>query len=491
MREVEVKCVAARILSAYNNLLLKGYDHTTGVIPDWLPGEFHEAWADALARGRRPVFGRNHHGFFLRSLGAREAGASADGGAGNGTASGIERPKEAPKARVHPRPFDCFDFTRIPMRDWLYGRHYIRRFVSTTIGPGGSGKSSLQLVEGIAMATGRNLLGEQPMEQLRVWYHNGEDPREELERRVAAICLHYGIDPHELEGRFFLTSGVEMPIKVAGEKGNSEVSLSMTTSAMIIDGIRKNNIDVLILDPLITLHSLAEAENHKMDPVLREFARIASETNCSIELAHHTRKKVSGQEEYTTADARGASAIIDAVRSARTVNSLTQANVGKWGIDELERLSYFRIDKGKANMTRPVPSLYAKFESVQLPNGGYGLPGDDVGVVIRFTPPDMTTPLTLDDIAFLVGATARDDCAADCRSADWFGIVVGQRLGLDPTLPADRAKIELVIEDLRRQRRIMEVRRRGSRSANRRERPFWAPCGQKGDATQRGSGVTV
>ena len=34
------------------------------------------------------------------------------------------------------------------------------------------------------MATARNLLGEQPEERLRVWYHNGEDPREEIDRRL-------------------------------------------------------------------------------------------------------------------------------------------------------------------------------------------------------------------------------------------------------------------------------------------------------------------
>lgn len=40
-RTVEVHAVIKRILSAYKNLLLKDYDPATGIIPDWLPGEFH------------------------------------------------------------------------------------------------------------------------------------------------------------------------------------------------------------------------------------------------------------------------------------------------------------------------------------------------------------------------------------------------------------------------------------------------------------------
>src|SRR5262249_34975846 len=43
-RDKEIKCVTKRIMSAYNNLLLKDHDPATGTIPDWLPGEFHEAW---------------------------------------------------------------------------------------------------------------------------------------------------------------------------------------------------------------------------------------------------------------------------------------------------------------------------------------------------------------------------------------------------------------------------------------------------------------
>ena len=42
------------------------------------------------------------------------------------------------------------------------------------------------------MATGRALLGDAPVCPLRVWYWNGGDPMDELERRFAAASLHYG-----------------------------------------------------------------------------------------------------------------------------------------------------------------------------------------------------------------------------------------------------------------------------------------------------------
>jgi len=53
------------------------------------------------------------------------------------------------------------------------------------------------MVEAIAMASGHELLGIKPVKKLKVWYWNGEDPREEIDRRFAAICKHYGIKPEE------------------------------------------------------------------------------------------------------------------------------------------------------------------------------------------------------------------------------------------------------------------------------------------------------
>ena len=84
---------------------------------------------------------------------------------------------KAPRFKVH--FFEPFDLATLPPREWLYGKHYQRRTVSATIAPGGFGKTSLCMVEAVAMATARNLLGEQPSERLRVWYHNGEDSKDD------------------------------------------------------------------------------------------------------------------------------------------------------------------------------------------------------------------------------------------------------------------------------------------------------------------------
>ena len=89
-----------------------------------------------------------------------------------------------------PRPF-----SEIPRRQWLHAGHYIRQQVVMTIAPGGYGKTALILCNTIEMCTGKGLIGPGPIGgPVRVLYWNAEDPEEEVERRIAALCVHYQID---------------------------------------------------------------------------------------------------------------------------------------------------------------------------------------------------------------------------------------------------------------------------------------------------------
>jgi RecA-family ATPase len=363
-REEEIRVVVRRILSAYRNLLLKDYDPTTGVIPAWLPGEFHQRWVAAIGEGRRPDIGYNKAGFYPRSYGPKT----------NGTAGAQKTQKPGERRILVLQPFTPFDVSKLPPRSWLYGKHYQRRTVSLTAGPGGMGKTSNDMVEAIAMVTGRNLLGEQPEERLRVWFHNGEDPRDEIDRRLAAICQHFKIPQEELAGWLWTTSGNEFPLRVAKGYTNLEVNavLVRQISAAIID----NQIDLAIFDPLVTLHSVSEIDTGKMDAVIRLFAGIADDTDSAIELAHHVRKPAAGSgADYDVHDIRGVAAITDAVRAARVLNRMNEKDAEAAGCSEVERLSRFRVDRAKGNYSPAQIATWRQFISVELPNG------DDVGVV--------------------------------------------------------------------------------------------------------------
>src|SRR5262249_56081860 len=136
-----------------------------------------------------------------------------------------------------------------PPREFLFGKHYQRRTVSGTVAPGGSGKSSLVMVESVAMATGRNLLDEEVRERARVWYHNGEDNMIELQGRLAGICQHYNIPMKELEGWFFMTSGNEVPLRVAESWNQVRLNTDHRLVKSMTQAIGDNKIHVANLVP--------------------------------------------------------------------------------------------------------------------------------------------------------------------------------------------------------------------------------------------------
>ena len=121
----------------------------------------------------------------------------------------------APTQLITATPFAVRDPATIPVRDILYGRHLVRGFVAGLVGIGGGGKSTLAMAENFARVSGKPLLGIDVRKPLRCWSINLEDPRDEIERRAQATCLHYGLTEHDIGGRLFLDSGRDQPVVVA------------------------------------------------------------------------------------------------------------------------------------------------------------------------------------------------------------------------------------------------------------------------------------
>ena len=281
----------------------------------------------------------------------------------------------APTVIINPSPFTWRDPATIPPRQWLYARHFIRKYVSCTISAGGVGKSTLELGDALSMTTGHALLGHRPVAPLRIWVWNGEDPLDELERRVAAICLHYRITPEEIGNRLFLDSGREKEIIVAqAERSGFKIAVPIVDALKA--AIAENKIDVLIVDPFVSSHRVSENDNGAIDAVVKTWAKIADTTGCAIDLVHHVRK--TGGAEITAEDGRGASALVAAARSVRVLNVMTDDEAARAGVDN--RRSYFRVDNGKSNLAPPPDkSDWFRIVSQPLGNGGAG-PEDFVGV---------------------------------------------------------------------------------------------------------------
>jgi hypothetical protein len=338
------------------------------------------------------------------------------------------RPDSAGKSEEVAGPFanvaayDFPDESTLERRDFLYGHHLLRETVSLTAALGGTGKSSKAIVEALAMTTGKALLGVQPAGCLRVLLINLEDNRKEMNRRIRAVMKFYGLRKADVGDRLFVIAKGEWRLRLALYR-RGELTYGRTSK--LVDFLKANKIDVLSVDPLRKTHRVRENDNGDMGFLIEVFEDIAEEASCAVHLWHHNRKSNSG--ETTIDSARGASALIDAPRSAEILETLPQETADKFNISSKQRRFYFRCYNGKVNFAPPVEeSHWFELHNVRLSNG------DDVAVVAAWKPPapkDLLTPAAIDAIKLKV---REGEWREDIRATLWVGKAIGEVLGLDP-----------------------------------------------------------
>ena len=352
-----------------------------------------------------------------------------------------EQPPESSPPPIRATPFVLKDPTRLPRRQWLYGTLLLRKFVSATISPGSVGKSSLIAAEALAMASGKDLLGVEPNEPLRVWLWNLEDPQEETERKIGAVALHYELGQHDIGDRLKVDSGRDQKLVIATMTRKGAMIVQPVVDALVAEIIRLK-IDVLIIDPFVSCHEIPENDNGAMDMVVKEWGKVADLGNCAVMLAHHTRKMggAGGESEVTVDSGRGASSQTDACRVVRTLNRMTKEQSTNTGIEN--PWLYFRTTNGKPNLEPPIDkSDWYKLVSVDLGNGEMGT-GDSIGVVTKWEFPAALAGFTAEDFQKVAIAIRGGKWRFDQQAKAWVGKAVAEALGLDIDDKAIKGKIK-------------------------------------------------
>ena len=251
--------------------------------------------------------------------------------------------------RVVATPYTWRDPHTIPRRDWLYGRLLVRKFVSATVAPGGVGKSSLTITEALTTVSGKPLLGV-TSQRLRVWLWNLEDPREETERKIQAAAKHYRLSPDDIGDRLFVDSGRDQRLVIAEQTRNGAMIVRPVVENLIEEIIARE-IDVVVIDPFVSSHTVPENDNGAQDMIVKEWGKVADRGNCAIHLIDHTRKAMNGDAEVTTESSRGAKSKTDACRVVRVLNRMSKDEGERAGVEN-HRL-YFRAYNDKANLAPP------------------------------------------------------------------------------------------------------------------------------------------
>lgn len=317
-----------------------------------------------------------------------------------------------PPFELHPARLP--DPTSIPPRRWLYGTYLVRGYVSVLVAPGGTGKSAFAMGVGLALVTGRPLLGEHIFEPVNVAIINLDDNLEELERRVAALMIKHNVPRSALDGRLFLDDGEGRGLTIA-EMGPDGFNVAYPDVEALIEQIQKYNIGAIICDPFAESHSLEENSNPMMIKASAAWRRVARATGCAVFLVHHVRKgDLSGIDA-----ARGAKALTDSARVGMLMSTMSPEDATAFDIADDDRWQYVRIDDAKRNMAPSRSACWMKLESVALGNTALNRlypSGDSVQAIVSWQPQTIWQRTSSADLN-----TALDRIAAGVRPGVPYG----------------------------------------------------------------------
>jgi hypothetical protein len=344
----------------------------------------------------------------------------------NGKDHAEELEHEQRKGQQTPPPHPTFyvapNEADIPKRAWLLGGHYIRQAATATVAPGGWGKTTLTLYEAITMVA----------DGLAVWYLSGEDPKVEIDRRIAAHCRQHGVSLGDLPGKLFVDDRSTFPMFIGKSARPASVTFDDASLAQFEQAIVETELDVVMLDPFVSFHSVPENDNGCIDAVVKRIAAIAQRTNTCIEISHHVRKMMMGfSQSITVDDSRGGGAIINAVRSGRVINRMNGTEADQAHIDRERRAFYVRVDKGKRNMAPPDKAVWYELMNVELTNG------DHVQALVPWDFPKVLDEVSIEDTDWVRDLIRRKAYRVDPRSPRWLGLEIARRFKKNPNEKAD------------------------------------------------------
>jgi len=269
----------------------------------------------------------------------------------------------------------------VKARPWIVERLMLKGDVTIVGGAGAVGKSAFTLTAICHFAAGKDfgpykLRGKRP---LRVLIYNAEDDREEQSRRVLAICMAFSLDYDLVRSNIASMDDANGELLLATLANGSPVQHA-TAINYIVNAAERDKIDVIVLDPLVNLHTVNENDNGSMRYVMSILRRIARETGTAVLTVHHTAKGLSKADKGDQDAMRGASAIINSARVSLMISSLTDDDRKEMNIKDEERHQFVRIDDAKANMFAKTGGalMYLKLQSTKL------FTGDWIGVPVPF-----------------------------------------------------------------------------------------------------------
>jgi hypothetical protein len=291
---------------------------------------------------------------------------------------------------------------QMPKRLWAAKDRLLRGAVTLLFGPPDQGKSLLLVRWAVNFALGRSFGGLKPGAPCRVLTLFAEEDADEQHRRIEAALLAEQATHADLHDRLRMFIPADLATMFMFNRTTRRLGETRIWQALI-EAITTQAIDVLVLDPMVELHTAEENDNVQLKAVISKLRSLARQHNIAVLLCHHS-SKISRKEGLLAGNldaVRGASAIGGAVRTAFSLVEMEEAECRALGVAPELRRYYVRLDLARNSQAAParVAEWYHKL-------GMLNANGDETATLEPWSPPAGTQvdAATLDALVADIGA---------------------------------------------------------------------------------------
>jgi 5S rRNA maturation endonuclease (ribonuclease M5) len=216
-------------------------------------------------------------------------------------------------------------------------RFIVKGMFSPTVGveiaPGGTGKTSLNVSEGVHIILGRDLYGHEVLRPGGILYVTQEDGADKLIYILDCITRDLNLSRGERErvaDSFFIEDLENRRTRFveADERGN----LSPTGVAdQLIDAYAGKGISIVNIDPLIFFSAGERWMNDGGAELMLEGRRISRALDCTVQFVHHCSIQTSRDKPDDQYAGRSAAAIADNARFVRVLWPYAHTDGDKFG----------------------------------------------------------------------------------------------------------------------------------------------------------------
>lgn len=296
---------------------------------------------------------------------------------------------------------------QIEPRPWIAPGYLLRGAVTMLVGPPDQGKSAWLTTATVALLLGQQLGAlKAVIGTCRVLTLFAEEDDNEQRRRFAAALAVYNATVADTGDRLYRLVPNSLATLITADRRTGMLGATRKWHELKRQ-IVAHRPDVVILDPLVEIHTANENDNAHLKAIIAALRSLAQRYHCAVLVTHHAGKTevVPGSLNM----ARGASAIGGAVRVALTLVEMTETEADKLGVPVERRRWYVRLDQARSSQAPPAQGAEWFFKLSQSLASG-----DEAPAMIPWSPPRATPPtqILLDALIQSIG----QGCAqADAR----------------------------------------------------------------------------